>query len=158
MVSSLANGESPSTVVSTPLAGAGYELINPQLIAAGTLSAVTNTTIPPQTFTVSPPITVRYLALHILGGCYATHFVGLNEIQAISQVDNTPPQVKIDNALFLNWPNPGLREALQTSSTLIAPAWSTPPSPSLAPTLINTNWGAYVLATNSAGFYHVMGN
>ena len=154
LVSRLANGERPATVVSTALAAPGYQLVNPTVVASGTLTQVAKgqPILQPQPYSVSPPITARYLKMCILGGSSINGNIGLNEIQVFSQVDTAVPAIRADAAIFVEWPNRGVQEILQTSPALGGQAWS---SPAYSPMILDTNWGAIFLATNSAGFYRL---
>ena len=145
-IASLATGESPLSV-NAAATYSGYEIVNPQVVASGTLGAVDTVTIPPQTFAVSPPVTARYLQFQTLSSAYPDNDVGLNEMQVMAQVD---PSVTIEmsKAVFLSWPySPIFSWALQSSPSLTTPVWTNVTN---APTHSGTNWGVYLSATNTA--------
>lgn len=100
-------------------------LLNPQLVASGTLTDVSGQdTITPDVFTFTTPVTTRYLQFRTLSGLYNDN-VGLNEIQAIAEV--SAPPLGITSAVLLSWPQNAFNVELQSSLdgtlwTPVAPA------------------------------------
>jgi hypothetical protein len=150
----LASGTHPSAITNSTVQ---LELVNPQLIASGTLNPTTDENIiQPQTFAPTPAnVTARYLQFNALTGVY-TNFsvtnVGLNEIQVMSQVDNTPPNPAIQTAVLLSWPASPFNFVLQSTPTLSPANWT---AVSVAPTLVGTNLQVYLPASQQSAFYRL---
>jgi hypothetical protein len=143
-IARLSNGESPIVITNAPVAG-GHQLVNPQLLASGTLTQVVagDPVIPPQTFPVSPPATVRFLQFQALGSAHANNNVGLNELQAVAKIDLALPNSSIKPAVHLSWPHLPYPVTLQRSPSLVNPNWDTVTN---APKRIGTTWELYMPA------------
>jgi hypothetical protein len=143
-ITKLSTGQSPLTVTNAPVVG-GWRLVNPALLASGTLTQVApgEPTLQPQPFAVSPAANVRYLEFRALGSSHANNNVGLNEIEAIAQVSRQISSIEIEKSICLTWPNQPYPVILQRSPSLVSPVWTTVTN---APVLKGTIWEVFLPA------------
>ena len=111
------------------------QYLNPRQVASGTLSDVTGQVqITPDVFTVSPPVTARYLEFQALTSNYTSGNVGLNEIEVFAPVGAGKESIS-SRALFLSWPYTLLNVVLQSS-----PDQTTWTTVSAQPTRVGETW------------------
>ncbi len=134
-IKALATGTKPTApakVITTTT-----QMVNPRLIASGTLSDVSSEdSITPDVFPISPAVTARLVQFKALSGIYADGEVGLNEIQVTAAA--TAPRQSMAQAVLLAWPYSPFNMVLQSS-----PDGNTWTTVAAQPTLVVGTWALY---------------
>ena len=152
-IARLSAGESPADVVNEGAVSTGLQLVDPVVIAEGTLTDNTGMdVITPDVFPLETPVTARYVLFEGLGPIYAASNLGLNEIVIEAEVDTTPPAVDISKAVFLTWPHTPFPFVLESSPSLEGGVWTRVTN---QPTLVDTTLGVFVHAEEGAEYYRL---
>jgi Concanavalin A-like lectin/glucanases superfamily len=156
LIKRLSNGEKPPAVINSSAAPQGLRLVQPQLILSGTLTDVSGQDqIQPDVFTATnglKQVTARYVEFKTISADNTNNNVGLNEIQIITDVDDTPPTVGIASAVLVSWPYNPFGYILQSSPTLSPATWT---AVSVQPSLSDTNLTLFLPAANRSLFYRL---